>query len=250
MGRGNRNSQPGPSLSPGPEEGERSMDGRKKGTSRRKAREGPGPRPAPARRDVAAGDLRTRPGSWGASGRVHTSGPPALADPFQGHYQGPWALKQLPRLAVRSRSLQQEWPPGAHCRANTGAPPLPVRQAQPCSWQDPGPPSGLLSHSPPADSPPRFLFHPQLLPLLRRGTHIAKPCLGPTSCTQHSSPPGDVHPEDQSTHHGKRPTDTPGSQGHVGRRGPGDLQTSLEAGARPLAHRLLSPLRTATEGIW
>lgn len=43
MGRGDRNSQPGPSLSPGPEEGERSMDGRKKGTSRRKAREGPVP---------------------------------------------------------------------------------------------------------------------------------------------------------------------------------------------------------------
>ena len=115
--------------------------------------------------------------------------PPALAVRVQGHYQGPWTLKQLPRLAVRSRNLQQEWPPGAHRRANTGAPRCPL-QAQPCSWPDPSLPSGLRTHWPPANSPPRFLFQPQLLPLLRRGTHTAKSCLGPTSCKQHSSPLG------------------------------------------------------------
>lgn len=112
-GEGNQNSQPGPSLPPGPEEGEKKMeDDRKKGMSSRKAREGPGARPAPARTDVATGDLHTCPGSWATSGTVHTPMPPAPADCFQGHYQGPWPLKHLPRLAVRSRSLQQEWPPG------------------------------------------------------------------------------------------------------------------------------------------
>ena len=152
-----------------------------------------------------------------------------------GPLSGPLPRPMAPEAAPKAGSKVQEPAAGVASRGppqgKHGSSPLPVRQAQPCSWQDPGFPSGLLSHSPPANSPPRFLFHPQLLPLLRRGTHIAKSCLGPTSYKQHSSPPGDVHPEDPSTHHGKRPTDTPGSQGHVGRSGPGDLQTSLEAGA-------------------
>ena len=67
-GEGNQNSQPGPSLSPGPEEGERRMDSRKKGMSPRKAREGPGPRPVPAHTDMAAGDLRTRLAPGGPQG--------------------------------------------------------------------------------------------------------------------------------------------------------------------------------------
>lgn len=137
--------------------------------------------------------------------------PSALADCFRGHYQGPWPLKQLPRLAVRSRSLQQEWPPGP-TQDKHGSSPI-ARQAG-SAMQPAGPGPSLrppLTFSP-SRQPTHFLFHPQLLPLLRRGTHIAKSRLGPTSCKQHSLPPGDEHPEDPSTHHGKRPTDTPGSR--------------------------------------